>query len=681
MKWFYNLKTGTKLMVSFFTVLAVTAFLGIFSIRNMAEVQKAGAEVANMYLPVTYSLSDINTNTSDFRIAELQHILSTVKEDMDRYEADMAKQLDNIKRNQSVCEPLIDAGKEKELYEEFKKLWAEYLAESKKSISLSRENKNEEARNTGRENQKLFEELSNKLIELIQLYDKNAEGSVGKSEAVYALSRQWIIALLTASIVLGVAFSFFISYVIGKPIRNLVSAAESLAKGDVGTDITIKTKDEVGNLAESMSQVVSAFRENARMAEQIAKGDLNVTVRILSDKDVLGKSLSIMVSNLKNTVRIAERIAKGDLRVKVTLLSDKDILGKSLSMMVSNLKNTVRVAERIAKGDLRVKVRPLSDKDILGNSLSEMTERLNRIVAEIMAIADNLNSGSRQLSSASEQMSQGSNEQAASAEQVSASMEQMASSIRQNSDNAIQTEKIALKSSADAKESGKSVAETADAMKTIAETTAIIGEITRQTNLLALNAAIEAARAGEYGKGFAVVASEIRRLAERSQKASAEIGKISKSCVVIAEKSGDMLARLVPDIQKTSELVQEISAASNEQNNGAVQINKAVQQLDQVIQQNVSAAEEIASASEELSGQAEQLRNIIEFFSIGDVAKPSENKRKSVQKPSAVKAEDSFSETEEDSIPEDHGADRDFSVHTDEIEDNSDNTDECFEKY
>jgi len=681
MKWFYNLKTGTKLMVSFFTVLAVTAFLGIFSIRNMAEVQKAGAEVANMYLPVTYSLSDINTNTSDFRIAELQHILSTVKEDMDRYEADMAKQLDNIKRNQSVCEPLIDAGKEKELYEEFKKLWAEYLAESKKSISLSRENKNEEARNTGRENQKLFEELSNKLIELIQLYDKNAEGSVGKSEAVYALSRQWIIALLTASIVLGVAFSFFISYVIGKPIRNLVSAAESLAKGDVGTDITIKTKDEVGNLAESMSQVVSAFRENARMAEQIAKGDLNVTVRILSDKDVLGKSLSIMVSNLKNTVRIAERIAKGDLRVKVTLLSDKDILGKSLSMMVSNLKNTVRVAERIAKGDLRVKVRPLSDKDILGNSLSEMTERLNRIVAEIMAIADNLNSGSRQLSSASEQMSQGSNEQAASAEQVSASMEQMASSIRQNSDNAIQTEKIALKSSADAKESGKSVAETADAMKTIAETTAIIGEITRQTNLLALNAAIEAARAGEYGKGFAVVASEIRKLAERSQKASAEIGKISNSCVVIAEKSGDMLAKLVPDIQKTSELVQEISAASNEQNNGAVQINKAVQQLDQVIQQNVSAAEEIASASEELSGQAEQLRNIIEFFSIGDVAKPSENKRKSVQKPSAVKAEDSFSETEEDSIPEDHGADRDFSVHTDEIEDNSDNTDECFEKY
>jgi methyl-accepting chemotaxis protein len=285
MKWFYNLKTGTKLTVSFFTVLAVTAFLGIFSIRNMAEVQKAGAETANMYLPATYSLSDINTNTSDFRIAELQHILSTVKEDMNRYEADMAKQLDNIKRNQSVCEPLIYAGKEKELYEEFKKLWGEYLAESRKSISLSRENKNEEARNMGRQTQKLFDDLSNKLTQLIEMNDVNAKESVRKSEAVYALSRQWIIILLIASIVLGVAFSFFISYIIGKPIRNLVAAAESLAKGDVGTDITIKTKDEVGNLAESMSRVVSAFRDNARIAERIAKGDLRVKVRPLSDKD------------------------------------------------------------------------------------------------------------------------------------------------------------------------------------------------------------------------------------------------------------------------------------------------------------------------------------------------------------------------------------------------------------
>ncbi len=187
-------------------------------------------------------------------------------------------------------------------------------------------------------------------------------------------------------------------------------------------------------------------------------------------------------------------------------------------------------------------------------------------------------------------------------------MEQMASNIRQNADNAQQTEKIAVKSAGDARAGGKAVAETVNAMKQIAEKISIIEEIARQTNLLALNAAIEAARAGEHGKGFAVVAAEVRKLAERSQTAAAEISELSGTSVEVAEKAGEMLEKLVPDIQKTAELVEEISAASNEQNTGAEQINKAIQQLDQVIQQNAGASEELASTSEELSSQAEQLK-------------------------------------------------------------------------
>jgi len=198
-------------------------------------------------------------------------------------------------------------------------------------------------------------------------------------------------------------------------------------------------------------------------------------------------------------------------------------------------------------------------------------------------------------------------------------MEQMASNIRQNADNAMQTEKIAMKSSEDAREGGQAVAETVSAMKDIAEKISIIEEIARQTDLLALNAAIEAARAGEHGKGFAVVASEVRKLAERSQTAAGEISKLSSASVEVAEKAGEMLAKLVPDIQKTAELVQEISAASNEQNAGAEQINKAIQQLDQVIQQNASASEEMASTAEELAGQSEQLQNTIGYFKVDDI--------------------------------------------------------------
>jgi methyl-accepting chemotaxis protein len=203
-------------------------------------------------------------------------------------------------------------------------------------------------------------------------------------------------------------------------------------------------------------------------------------------------------------------------------------------------------------------------------------------------------------------------------------MEEMASSIRQNTDNAMQTEKISIKSSTDAKDGGKAVVETVAAMKEIATKISIIEEIARQTNLLALNAAIEAARAGEHGKGFAVVASEVRKLAERSQTAAGEISSLSTRSVAIAEQAGEMLTKMVPDIQRTAELVQEITASSKEQDTGAEQINKAIQQLDQVIQQNASASEEMASTSEELSSQAEQLQDSISFFNIGNqVRRPS----------------------------------------------------------
>jgi methyl-accepting chemotaxis protein len=257
-------------------------------------------------------------------------------------------------------------------------------------------------------------------------------------------------------------------------------------------------------------------------------------------------------------------------------------------------------------------------------AMKKMVENLKKIIADVKSASDSLAITSRELSARSEELSQGASEQAASAEQVSASMEEMNATIRQNADNASVTEKIALKSARDAKAGEKAFIKTVTAMRTISEKILVIQEIAQQTNMLALNAAIEAARAGVQGKGFAVVAYEVRDLSKQTQKSAKEIIELAQSSVEIAENAGQLLAQVVPDIQKTAELVQEIAVSSSEQNAGADQINRAVQQLDQTIQQNAALSEEIAATSDKLARQAEQLRRVTKFFKTEDISQKTE---------------------------------------------------------
>jgi methyl-accepting chemotaxis protein len=250
---------------------------------------------------------------------------------------------------------------------------------------------------------------------------------------------------------------------------------------------------------------------------------------------------------------------------------------------------------------------------VIIKNIQNIVDKLRELITYVQSASDNIASASNEMSASSQQMSEGATEQAASAEEVSSAMEEIVSSIQQNSENALQTKKIALQAANDIVEGSKAVNHTVQSMKEIAERISIIGDIARQTNLLALNAAVEAARAGDFGRGFAVVAAEVRKLAERSQTAALEINNLSKSGVSIAEKSGNLLNMIVPEIQKTAALVQEISIASIEQNSGAAEVNNALQQLNQVVQQNAAISEEIAASSEELTSQAEHLKDAINF--------------------------------------------------------------------
>ena len=280
------------------------------------------------------------------------------------------------------------------------------------------------------------------------------------------------------------------------------------------------------------------------------------------------------------------------------------------------------VVSRIAAGDLTTTVdtKPGDTSSMLA-AIKTMVEKLGQIIGEVRSNADSLSSASEEISATAQSMSQGASEQAASVEETSASMEQMSASIAQNTENAKVTDGMAGKAAREANEGGQAVRDTVSAMKTIAEKISIVDDIAYQTNLLALNAAIEAERAGEHGKGFAVVAAEVRKLAERSQVAAQEISEVAKSSVSLAERAGTLLDQMVPSIAKTSDLVQEIAAASEEQTTGVSQINTAMSQLSEITQQSASSAEELAATAEEMSGQAEQLQQLMDFFKVNNGGK------------------------------------------------------------
>jgi methyl-accepting chemotaxis protein len=385
-----------------------------------------------------------------------------------------------------------------------------------------------------------------------------------------------------------------------------------------------KMKQAINNVAQVLQGL---HKELARLTEDSIAGKLNERGRHEQFSGAYAEIvrgvngiLDAVISPLKVTANYVDRISKGDIPSQITdtYNGDFNLIKNNLNTLIVAMNEITAASEEIANGNLTVDIRERSAQDKLMQALSAMVSGLTRTVSDIRGIAGEVAAASQSISTASIQVSKGASAQAAAAEEASSSMEEMVSNIKQNADNASQTDKIANKSAKDAQESGKSVLEAVAAMKEIANKISIIEEIARQTNLLALNAAIEAARAGEHGKGFAVVAAEVRKLAERSQKAAAEINQLSATTLRVSEKSGEMLDKLVPDIQRTAELVQEISAASKEQDTGAEQINKALQQLEQVIQQNASASEEMASTTEELTGQSDQLVSALGFFHTGD---------------------------------------------------------------
>ncbi|MGD8781792.1 MAG: methyl-accepting chemotaxis protein [Ignavibacteria bacterium] len=589
MKW----TIAKKIMTAFGLVALVVSFFSIYMINILHEYEEDihnYSEIQDGLLIKSNLHSDIFKIQDKFAEAALLKDQSIISDEIKPSLELIMKNIEEWKKLSSGDMELVE--EIESLRSDLEKMY-ELGIEFFKAYTANSNNLNNKVKD--------FDEMADKVDNDIELVVNNEtmKGKEAVDEMIEIADSSITVTYFVAGLVLLLSLSigFVISRHISVPINKVTDAAKDIALGNVSINIESNSNDEVGKLTDSFKEMMNTIQERALAADKIAEGDLTVQINTKSEKDVLGKSLTRMIENLGGKAEVADKISNGDLRTEVKVSSEKDVLGKSLSKMIGNLKNVVENVKRAA---------------------------------------DNVTSGSQELSSTSQEISQGASEQAAAAEEASSSMEQMTSNIKQNASNAHETEKIALKAAEDAKEGGGAVGKTVEAMRDIAGKIGIIEEIARQTNLLALNAAIEAARAGEHGKGFAVVASEVRKLAERSQTAAGEISELSSSSVDIAEKAGEMLKRIVPDIQKTAELVQEITAASNEQNSGAEQINNAIQQLNQVIQQNAAGAEEAASTSEELSSQAELLQDIISFFNIGDDGVAERKDRNKKLKPSTV---------------------------------------------
>jgi methyl-accepting chemotaxis protein len=401
---------------------------------------------------------------------------------------------------------------------------------------------------------------------------------------------------------------------------------EFLANHRAADDASRKTVDAIGKEIEALAPLFD------QLQAAYAANDSAAVLAVLNEKwprvnknlvRPLGELIPVQVDKVGTTFAAAE--AEGDRLGRISIIANVAgiaILCLLLLQVIPSLTRGIAslrgVLARVAEGDLAV-APDVARGDELGDmarALDTALQHLRQTIGGVHEAAGSLADASGQVSATTQSLSQSSSEQAAAVEQTSASMEQMTASITQNTENAKLTDNMASKSSAQAVQGGAAVKETVEAMRSIAGKIGIIDDIAYQTNLLALNAAIEAARAGEHGKGFAVVAAEVRKLAERSQVAAQEIGQLAGSSVKLAEQAGKLLDEMVPSIRKTSDLVQEIAAASQEQSAGVGQINGAMGQLNKSTQQNASASEELAATAEEMRGQAADLQELMSFFKV-----------------------------------------------------------------
>ncbi|MFW5753659.1 MAG: HAMP domain-containing methyl-accepting chemotaxis protein [Marinilabiliaceae bacterium] len=629
---FKDFKIGQKITTGFVSVSLIAVIIGVVGFVSIRSISDYFHEVSEVKFPAVRQLTQMET-AIESRMVNLRTLLDQAIEKDEK-----ERQLRGVEESREAFDDAYDSFREYELSNESKALVKQF----------------DQATDTWRNSNESFEQTLGELNEMdihypmeflrnIEVFDKEIidvqmivadalqTGNPFEGNDDYRESRlgEWVASHRTNNNVIntnasGIRDHLRQFYNAASDIKGHIQNGNRDAAEDVYDNRFMPAGEELSNRLELIKdEALLAIDLNSQMEEQLMTEGQSDAAEV---RELIGQ---LIETNLNET-RESRELGNKALSSANWLLLLSIVIGLGLAAFLSiiitrsitsGINRGVDFADKISQGDLTSNVEEdlLQQKDEIGQlsrGLQKMAEQLRAIIGDVLGSADNIASASLQISSTSQQMSQGASEQASSAEEVSSSMEQMVANIQQNTDNAMQTEKIANQAAEAIKKGASSTDTAVKSMKEIANKISIVGDIAYQTNMLALNAAVEAARAGEHGKGFAVVAEEVRKLAERSQIAADEIDGLSERGIKLSDEASEQLSVIVPEIEKTAKLVQEIAAASMEQNSGADQVNSAIQQLNTVIQQNAAASEEMASSSEELSGQAEQTKEVVAFFKV-----------------------------------------------------------------